>query len=194
MLGLDATLGVAAVRSNPAGRSTPKGFAEAHDYAVFIAASDKAMVGRLPRSERQLSRYAERDAIGHFEWVNFRKHGGREATREARPRMFYPIFAKREVVRLPRLEWNVAKSSWVLLDEPRPGEEMIWPVNEAGQELRWKWGSESFSKQIHPFWARPDQSGRTGIYMKSRMHSAGMLPVTWWDAKEYSATEYGLVG
>jgi adenine-specific DNA-methyltransferase len=190
-LGLDATLGVAAVRSNPAGRSTPKGFAEAHDYAVFIAASDKAVVGRLPRSERQLSRYAERDAIGHFEWVNFRRHGGREATREARPRMFYPIFAKQGLVRLPRLEWKVAKSSWVLLEEPCPGEEMIWPVNEAGQELRWKWGSESFSKQTDHFWARPDQSGRTGIYMKSRMHSEGMLPVTWWDAKEYSATEYG---
>jgi len=27
--------------------------------------------------------------------------------------------------------------------------------------------------------------------MKSRMNEEGMLPVTWWDDKEYSATEYG---
>ena len=83
-LGSAATLGVAAVRSNPAGRSTPKGFAEAHEYAVFVAASESAVVGRLPRNERQLARYAEHDEIGRFERVNFRKHGGREATREAR--------------------------------------------------------------------------------------------------------------
>ena len=86
-------LGVASVRSNPAGRSTPKGFAEAHEYALFIAASEAAAVGRIPRTEQQRARYGERDHIGPFEWVNFRKHGGREATREARPRMFYPIFA-----------------------------------------------------------------------------------------------------
>ncbi|MGA2936292.1 MAG: DNA methyltransferase [Syntrophobacteraceae bacterium] len=190
-LGVDATLGVAAVRSNPAGRSTPKGFAEAHEYAVFIAASEGAVVGRLPRTERQLARYAERDEIGYFESVNFRKHGGREATREARPRMFYPIFAKNGVVRLPLFEWNEAGSSWVLVEEPQLGEEVIWPVNESGQELRWKWGSESFSEQIDHFCARPDQSGKTGVYMKSRMNPEGMLPVTWWDDKEYSATEYG---
>jgi adenine-specific DNA-methyltransferase len=190
-LGSSATLGVAVVRSNPAGRSTPKGFAEAHEYAVFIAASERAAVGRVPRNERQLARYPERDEIGRFELVNFRKHGGREATREARPRMFYPIFAKSGAVRLPQLEWKAATSSWVLLEEPAPAEEIVWPLNDAGQELRWKWGSESFSEQIGHFCARPDQSGKTGIYMKSRMNEEGMLPVTWWDDKEYSATEYG---
>jgi adenine-specific DNA-methyltransferase len=190
-LGSPATLGVAVVRSNPAGRSTPKGFAEAHEYAVFIAASESAVVGRVPRNERQLARYPERDGIGRFELVNFRKHGGREATREARPRMFYPIFAKNGTVRLPRLEWKAATSSWVLLEEPEATEEVVWPVNDSGQELRWKWGSESFTEQIDHFCARPDQSGKTGVYMKSRMNEEGMLPVTWWDDKEYSATEYG---
>ena len=48
-----------------------------------------------------------------------------------------------------------------------------------------------FSKEIKHFCARPDQSGKTGIYMKSRMNEEGMLPITWWDDKEYSATEYG---
>ena len=87
-----ALLGVTAVRGNPAGRSTPKGFSEAHEYALFVAASESSSVGRVPRSERQLARYGERDSLGAFEWVNFRKHGGREATREARPRMYFPIF------------------------------------------------------------------------------------------------------
>ncbi len=190
-LGADATLGIAAVRSNPAGRSTPKGFSVAHEYALYIAATEAATVGRLARTERQLARYAESDEIGRFEWVNFRKHGGREATREARPRMYYPIFARKGTVRLPLLEWNSSTSSWELREKPQPDEEVVWPVNEDGNELRWKWGSESFSETIDDFCAKPDQSGRTGIYMKSRMNPAGMLPVTWWEDKEYSATEYG---
>ena len=190
-LGPSSILGVAAVRSNPSGRSTPKGFAEAHEYAMFLAASDQSAVGRMPRNERQLARYPEVDDIGRFELVNFRKHGGREATRQARPRMFYPIFAENGTVRLPSLQWNASTSSWVLLEEPRSTEQIVWPINDSGQELRWKWGSESFVEQIEHFCARPDQSGKTGVYMKSRMNELGMLPVTWWDDKEYSATEYG---
>ena len=187
-----AILGVVSVRSNPAGRSTPKGFAEAHEYALFIAASETAAVGRVPRTEEQRARYGERDHIGPFEWVNFRKHGGREATREARPRMFYPIFAAPDgAVRLPRLEWDTASQRWRLCEEPREGEVAVWPVRDSGLELRWKWGSESFVGQLHDFCARPDQLGKTGIYMKSRMNEDGMLPVTWWENKEYSATEYG---
>ena len=187
-----AILGVASVRSNPAGRSTPKGFAEAHEYALFIAASETAAVGRVLRTEQQRARYSERDHIGPFEWVNFRKHGGREATREARPRMFYPIFAASDgTVRLPRLEWDTASQRWRLCEEPKESEVAIWPVRNSGLELRWKWGSESFLAQLHDFCARPDQSGKTGIYMKSRMNEEGMLPLTWWENKEYSATEYG---
>ena len=187
-----ATLGVVSVRSNPAGRSTPKGFAEAHEYALFIAASETAAVGRVPRTEKQRARYGERDQVGPFEWVNFRKHGGREATREARPRMFYPIFAASHgAVRLPRLEWAPASQRWRLCEEPGEREVTVWPVRDSGVELRWKWGSESFVGQLHDFCARRDHLGKTGIYMKSRMNEDGMLPVTWWEKKEYSATEYG---
>ena len=187
-----AVMGVAAVRSNPAGRSTPKGFAEAHEYALFVAATPAARVGRLPRTEQQRSRYNKRDQIGPFEWVNFRKHGGREAAREARPRMFYPIFAASDgTVRLPRLEWHASSESWRMCEAPKEGEVAVWPIRASGQELRWKWGSESFVARIHDFCARPDRSRNTGIYMKSRMDEEGMLPVTWWGKKEYSATEYG---
>lgn len=184
-------LGVATVRSNPAGRSTPKGFSIAHEYAIFAAINEQASVGRLLRNERQIARYAEEDEVGRFEWVNFRKHGGVEATRSARPKMYYPIFAKAGKVRLPKLEWNTTENAWDMRENPQGGEEVIWPVSEAGKELRWKWGNESFSNDIDHFISRPDQTGKTGIYMKSRISSEGMLPMTWWDSKEYSATEYG---
>lgn len=125
-----------------------------------------------------MARYSEEDSIGKFEWVNFRKHGGVEATRAARPKMFYPIFAKDNKARLPEIEWNITTNSWVLLESPLGGEEIIIPVTEAGNELRWKWGVESFSREITHFISRPDQSGRTCVHIKSRMSSKGMLPVT----------------
>jgi len=191
VFGSHNSLGVAAVRSNPAGRSTPTGFSIAHDYAIFFGNTEFASVGRLPRSEKQLSRYDERDEKGPFEWVNFRKHGGAEATRSARPRMFYPIFVSGSSIRLPNMEWSEDKKSWVVMEKPKQGEKAVWPIGSEGEEKRWKWGSESVSSNLTDFCARPDQSGELGVYMKSRMNEEGALPLTWWDKKEYSATEYG---
>ena len=39
LYGSEEVLGTVAVRSNPAGRSTPTGFSIAHDYAIFVGAS-----------------------------------------------------------------------------------------------------------------------------------------------------------
>ena len=189
--GKNALLGVAAVRSNPAGRSTANGLSEAHEYAIFVAASSESKIGRLPRNERQTSRYGEEDADGKFEWVNFRKHGGLEATRKARPKMFYPIYAKGDAIRLPIMEWNATQNAWDVLEECLLGEVPVWPVTDDGVELRWKWGAESVKENLTSFCSRPDQSGNTGVYLKARMNADGMLPLSWWDDKRYSATEHG---
>lgn len=105
--------------------------------------------------------------------------------------MYYPIYAKEGAVRLPKMEWSDNKNSWVVLEPPLPDEEIVWPHSEPGDHLRWKWGKDSFLDEIAHFKSRPDQNGKTGVYMKSRMSEDGMLPVTWWEKKEYSATEYG---
>lgn len=184
-------LGVAAVRANPAGRSTPTGFSVAHDYAIFVRRSHDASVGRLQRSERQLARYDGKDKKGSFEWVNFRKHGGVGAARVARRRMYYPIYASEGNIRVPKMEWNEAQKEWDILEEPLSHEETVWPINAKDEQKRWKWGKEAVIKHISDFCSRPDQTGKTGIYFKSRMNDEGALPLTWWDKKEYSATEYG---
>jgi adenine-specific DNA-methyltransferase len=191
LFGQDNLLGVAAVRANPAGRSTPTGFSVAHDYAIFVGRSHHASVGRLQRSERQLARYDGKDKEGSFEWVNFRKHGGVAAARAARRRMYYPIYASEGNIRVPKMEWNKAQKEWDILEEPLSHEETVWPINAEGEQKRWKWGKEAVINHISDFCSRADQGGKTGIYFKSRMNDEGALPLTWWDRKEYSATEYG---
>jgi adenine-specific DNA-methyltransferase len=185
-------LGTAAIRSNPAGRSTVKGMSIAHDYAIFAARSDDASVGRFERTEQQVARYKERDEKSPFEWVNFRKHGGVGASREARPRMFYPIYADGHgSIRIPSMRWNDAKAEWDILESSKEGETVIYPIGEKGEAKRWKWGHESVASNLPDFTSKIDQTGKPGVYMKSRMRHERLLPSTWWEKKEYSATDYG---
>ena len=39
--------------------------------------------------------------------------------------------------------------------------------------------------------AKKDRSGEPTVYIKARMNDEGMLPLTVWDDKQYSSTEYG---
>lgn len=193
IFGEDGILGTVPIRSNPAGRSTLKGFAVAHEYAVFATADADASIGRLQRSEKQIARYKERDNRSVFEWVNFRKHGGYNANRIARQKLFYPIYANQMdgSIRIPSMEWDETTRVWNALEEPTQDEVVVYPITPNGSEKTWKWGNETAQNSITDFVARPDVTGKTGVYMKSRMKPGGTLPTTWWDKKEYSATEYG---
>jgi adenine-specific DNA-methyltransferase len=191
IFGDDAILGTVAIKNNPAGRSTAKGFSIAHEYAVFVANSPDASIGRLERTEAQIARYSEQDAKGLYEWVNFRKHGGANALRNARRKLFYPIYVTENSLRVPQMKWDEQNSEWTALEEPKPDETIIFPISLEGEERTWKWGHDSLRKNIEDFTVRYDQQRKLGVYMKSRMNEEGTLPLTWWDKSLYSATDYG---
>lgn len=184
--------GVALIRNNPAGRSTAKGFSITHEYTLF-ASLDNAPIGRLERTAKQLERYDEKDEKGSFEWVNFRKHGGENANRHARPKLYYPIYANERTgkIRIPKMLWSKAENIWVTNDSANEEEKIVYPVNAKGEEKTWKWGNDTVTDNLSDLCTRPDQGGETGIYVKARLNDEGTLPVTWWDRKEYSSTEFG---
>lgn len=190
--GKENMLGVAVIKNNPAGRSTAKGFSIAHEYGIFVGKTEEVSVGRLSHSEQQISRYKFSDEAGAFEWVNFRKHGGANANRYARRKLFYPIFISETTgVRFPKMEWNLKTEEWDLLEVPTGDESVIYPVNPDGEEKTWKWGHESARAAPSEFTVRLDQTGKPGVYKKARLNLEGTLPLTVWDKKEYSSTEYG---
>jgi adenine-specific DNA-methyltransferase len=194
VFGKDSIIGCAAIRSNPSGRATPKGFSIAHEYALFVAVSGVFEIGRLPHSEQQIARYSEKDELGRFEWVNFRKHGGANAFRTARPAMYYPIFVLGSKVRIPQMSWDNERREWIIEEEPKKGETVVFPIRVVGSntyEMTWKWGAETARKQLNELCSRTDQNGELGVYRKSRLRQEGTLPRTWWDKTIYSATEYG---
>lgn len=181
-------LGTIVIRNNPSGRSTEKGFSIAHEYALFFSRSKDVKIGRLKRNEAQKARYKEIDHISPFEWVNFRKHG---ATRKESPQMFYPIYITDKTIRIPKMNWDKEQKEWVDVEPPNKDEIVLYPVDENGFERRWKWAIARTTKEIGEMKIDKDKYGKLAIYIKSRMNTDGMLPVTWWDKKEYSATAYG---
>jgi len=181
-------LGTIVIKNNPSGRSTEKGFSIAHEYALFFSKSPKASIGRLERNENQIARYGERDNLGSFEWVNFRKHG---ATREESPAMFYPIYLTKRRIRIPMVKWNEKKREWIVLEKVKGNETIVLPIDDHGFERRWKWSIERAQREIREMKVGVDRNGNLAVYIKSRLNEEGMLPLTWWDNKLYSATAYG---
>ncbi len=188
LLGKESELGVACIRNNPSGRSTVQGFSIAHEYGLFYGRSQNSRVGRLERNEKQINRYDEIDEIGAFEWVNFRKHGG---TKEESPSMFYPFFVSIDSYRLPELEWREDNREWLVKETPKPNERIVYPVDERGIDRRWKWGIDRVRNCPNDLCVKQDRTGQYTVYCKARMNDSGVLPLTWWEGKEYSATAYG---
>jgi adenine-specific DNA-methyltransferase len=186
-----ATLGVVPIKNNPAGRTGTVGFSLCHEYAIFLGRDDEARIGRLEHSDAQKARYKERDDISAFEWTNFRKHGGQNTYRNARPRQFYPIYVCGDRIRVPKMEWDNAAREWQILENPAVGEECLLPIDDKGRERIWDFVAETAIEEIPHLRVRKDSLGATAIYRKWRLNEEGLLPQTWWDKAEYSAAEYG---
>nr|WP_314499578.1 site-specific DNA-methyltransferase [uncultured Prevotella sp.] len=178
------------VKNNPSGRSTTKGASIAHEYALFYGTNEDTTLGRLPRNDEQIARYKENDEIGAFEWVNFRKHGG---YKEDAPSMFYPIYVKEDCssFRIPALEWDENQKEYSVLEQPESDEIVSLPIDEQGRARRWKWGLDRALSSSSEMLAKKDRSGEPTVYIKARMNDKGVLPLTVWDDKQYSSTEYG---
>jgi adenine-specific DNA-methyltransferase len=184
-------LGAVPIKNNPAGRTGTVGFSICHEYALFYGQSGFAKVGRMTHSEAQIARYKERDELGAFEWTNFRKHGGLNTYRDARPRQFYPIYVKGDVIRIPKMVWNNTDRTYTVLDEPDPDEEILLPIDENQRERIWDFVVDTARTNLPHLKVRKDAHGATAVYRKWRLNELGILPKTWWDKSEYSAAEYG---
>ena len=178
------------IKNNPSGRSTVSGVSISHEYALFYSLGPFVKMGRLQRNKKQLLRYKEKDEIGQFEWVNFRKHGG---YKEDAPTMYYPIYIKKDYsdFRIPKMKWDEKSKEYIILDEVNKTEIVSYPIDESGRHRRWKWSLERVLSNKSEMMVRKDRGGNPAIYIKSRMKDEGMLPLTVWDDTKYSATEYG---
>ncbi len=187
IFGKENYLGTICIRNNPSGRSTLKGISVNHEYAIFFAKSSSSNVGRLPRNEKQIERYKKKDSKGYYEEVNFRKGGG---LRKESPIMFYPIFISDKTWRIPKMYWDKEKKEWVLQENLKEKETIIYPIDDLGRDKRWKWGIDRVRAESDELFVRRINN-KNHLFHKNRMAHETVLPNTWWDKKEYSATDHG---
>lgn len=192
--GSDNYLATAAIRNNPSGRSTVKGFSVNHEFALFHSVNAAvANVGRLPHNEEQKSRYDLSDENGSYEWENFRKSSA-GSDRASRPKQFFPIYVSRSslAIRIPKLSWVEQKNSYDVLEECVGDEVSVYPLDVDGNEKVWRWGLERAVRELTTLSVKSTKDGkRFEIYGRKYLNDAGLLPRTWWDKSSYSARDNG---
>jgi len=185
--------GIAAVRSNPAGRKTKGTFAPAHEYALFYGKSEKSIPDALDITESRIKRFPKEDEKGHFAWANFIRSGSNDK-REDRPRLYYPIFVSPEnEIRIPNLEWDDETQEYKTLEEPQWNEIIVYPILKSGVnqiEKNWQRGHERIRKELDELKVRRTGLSEISIDFKTRLDEES-LPITWWDDKKYASANYG---
>ncbi len=189
--GQENQLGLVSIRNNPSGRSTVKGFSIANEYAIFVGATEKASIGTVPRTDEQLAQYDQVDDKGNYQWRNFLRSGGQNDFREERPRLHYPLFVAVDSARIPEMDWDKEIETWILEEEPRENEQVIYPKTDDGTEYTWRLGVESLRKRLDDLRVRNNRQGKLTIEVKFRLGDDGVLPKTNWDNSLFNATAYG---
>ncbi|MYA99166.1 hypothetical protein F4X90_05710, partial [Candidatus Poribacteria bacterium] len=192
LFGKNNELGIVAVCSNPGGRKRPRGFAPAHEYAMFFGATETSQVSRLEWTKKQLENYRNVDEKGHlFQWRPLRKSGGPNARRGARPRLFYPIFVKDNYIRIPKMDWNSTSREWSLEETVRPGEKKVWPIDQNGEEMTWNYEVKTLKEKLalSEISSNSDTNDNISIRFKRFLNEEGTLPTTWWGKIEYAEDE-----
>ena len=186
-------LATVAIRNNPSGRSTVKGFAINHEYGLFFSrSSDENAIGRMPHTEDQKLRYDQIDEDGRlYEWENFRKSSS-GSNRSDRVKQFFPLYCDRQThaLRLPQLEWQEESRRWIELESPKATESVIWPIDTSGRERVWRYGIERTRKVLKEARVEETKDG-IQVYTRKYLQTKGSLPRTWWEKAEYSARDNG---
>ena len=130
IFGEENIAGTVVIRANPSGRPIPTGFGIAHEYAVFARKTTAGVIGKMPRTELQLSRYNESDKDGRFMWELFRKRGSGPSER-MRPTMYYPLYSKGGSVRVQGCD-GMRKSVFGFQKKPTAGESILYPIDGEG--------------------------------------------------------------
>ena len=183
-------LGTIAIRTNPSGRPTQSGYSVAHEYLLYAGQGEDSAIGRMPPTEKQATRFSERDERGVFEWRNLRREGS-GSDRAARPSLYYPIYIKDAEIRIPKMTWNESTEEWMIEEEPLDDEQIVFPDNEDGEQKRWRWEWKTVMSSLADLAVRKDRSGQDYVYYKRRPHEEGMVSMSCWFDARYSAVEHG---
>ena len=166
---------------NLKGNQDEFGFAGTHEY-ILVYASNKAMcsLGYFPVDDEEIMKDWLEDDYGLYKEADNLRATGVNAPRNKRPNLYYPIF--------------ITKDGHIYStedDQPkRINDEVVLPINPAGDELSWYWKKETLAKNIHNLIVKRTKNG-TQFYRKQRP-ALGDIPTkkpkSLWYKSDYSSS------
>lgn len=151
---------------NLKGNQDAFGFAETHDYVlVYARRKVGALLGKLALDEEAIEDEWEEDDYGLFKRADTLRRTGQDASRQRRHKGWFPVFITQAEVVYSTED-----------DKPRtPTDEILWPVNDDGDELSWTWSKKKIRSDGHNLIVVRRGDGSPNIYKKQRP-SLGDIP------------------
>jgi adenine-specific DNA-methyltransferase len=164
VFGSENFLGSFPVVMNLKGNQDAFGFAETHEFIVVATkCKDTCELNHFPLDDEELANWKE-DDYGLYKKADTLRRTGQDASRTSRPKGWFPVFIDNEDNvyvtgnDLPKVQANT----------------VLYPINDAGEELSWSWGKQKITKEPHNLIVVDGRSGKN-IYKKQRP-SIGELP------------------
>jgi adenine-specific DNA-methyltransferase len=89
------------------------------------------------------------------------------------------------------MTWDDAQKTWRVDEEPREGEQEVWPVDTEGRRKVWTCSAQRAREELGDMRVERGGDGHIEVSKKYRPNQEGALPGTWWDDSCYSASESG---
>lgn len=156
------------------------GFSDTHEYTlVYVNDKSAFEFGHFEIDDESLNDWEE-DEYGLFKRADTLRRTGQDASREKRPKGFFPIFITSE------------DNIYVTDDDvPRNSEDyVLYPINEDGVELSWTWGKKKITDENYNLFVVDGRNGKN-IYKKQRPQLGDLptkKPKTIWYKPEYSTS------
>ena len=190
-------LGVAVIRSNPAGRKAKGKLSPSHEFCLLFG-NGESRPGSLEKTEAEKSRYPIVEGDRRAAWANLIRSGSNDR-REDRPKLHYPIYVDdADNLRVPRMRWDEERAEYTVLERPKNNESVVLPVvnrNRDTVEKNWHRGPDRIGNPAKDYRVRRNGNGHGAeaairVDFKTYMHEDS-APRTWWGDAKYASANLG---
>ncbi|MCK4792693.1 MAG: site-specific DNA-methyltransferase, partial [Desulfobacteraceae bacterium] len=199
LMGFENRLGNIVVVHNPGGRHDDKFIATAHEYCFFYGKDIlHTSTNFLPLEKKDIETFKHEDNEGAYRTREFRRSGN-NSTREARPKMFYPLLIKGNEISLVHADeysliYDKDKSVFndthlnQISDKYRAlGFDVVLPIDPKGIFRVWRWAPDSLRNRMPEVFAEKRKGGYV-VKVKDRLESKpGLKPKSVWYKSRYTA-------
>lgn len=114
------------------------GFSDTHEYClVYVLDKTKMVFGEFAVDDDSIDSEWQEDEYGFFKRADTLRRTGQDASREKRPKGFFPVF------------YNQKTNSFYVTDNDLPKDEddlKLLPINDDGEELSWSWSKKTITE------------------------------------------------